>query len=86
MVILRKQVMVQWETAMPPGEHRHAELQDFQRLIEQLTADGQLARSDEEAIMAALVTGSAYASAKCALFRELQERVWRAELHLESRQ
>lgn len=60
------------------------ELADFQRLIDQLTADGRLARRDEEAILSALVAGEAFSTAKCALFRQLQERVWRAELYLDS--
>lgn len=69
-----------------PTEHDDAlqqDLADFQRLIDQLTADGCLARWDEEAILSALVAGDAYSTAKCALFRQLQERVWRAELYLE---
>ncbi|MEY3299700.1 MAG: hypothetical protein RLZZ597_2960 [Cyanobacteriota bacterium] len=60
------------------------ELSDFQRLIDHLTADGRLARRDEEAIFSALVAGESFSTAKCALFRQLQERVWRAELYLDS--
>lgn len=60
------------------------ELSDFQHLIEHLTADGRLARRDEEVILSALVAGESFSAAKCALFRQLQERVWQAELHLDS--
>jgi hypothetical protein len=60
------------------------DLGDFQRLIEQATADGYLARWDAETILAAMVKGKAYSVAKCALFRQLQERVWRAEIYLDT--
>ncbi|MBD2426794.1 hypothetical protein [Phormidium sp. FACHB-1136] len=66
------------------NDARQQELSDFQHLIEHLTADGRLARRDEEAILSALVAGEGFSTAKCALFRQLQERVWRAELYLDS--
>lgn len=59
------------------------ELADFQHLIDHLTADGRLARRDGEVILSALVSGEPFSTAKCALFRQLQERVWRAEIYLE---
>ena len=55
----------------------------FQHLIDQVTADGYLARQDGEVILSALVRGEGICSAKCALFRQLQERIWRAELYLD---
>lgn len=72
----------------PPGEADQEDalqrdISAFQRLIDQATANGYLARQDEEVILAALVRGEANRSAKCALFRQLQERVWRAELYLD---
>jgi hypothetical protein len=67
------------------GNNAHQrELSAFKHLIDHLTADGRLARRDEEAILSALVAGEAFSTAKCALFRQLQERVWRAELYLDS--
>ncbi|QQE63539.1 hypothetical protein GFS31_02060 [Leptolyngbya sp. BL0902] len=69
---------------MGGNDARQQELSDFQHLIEHLTADGRLARQDEEAILSALVAGEAFSTAKCALFRQLQERVWQAELYLDS--
>ncbi|HIK46562.1 MAG TPA: hypothetical protein IGR64_17050 [Leptolyngbyaceae cyanobacterium M65_K2018_010] len=83
MVISRETTVKGWMTAESQGEHPYEDLKNFQRLIDHLTADGRLARQDEDAIRAALVEGSAYSSEKCGLFRQLQERVWRAELHLE---
>ncbi|MFH7241828.1 MAG: hypothetical protein ACHWZW_03155 [Spirulina sp.] len=62
----------------------YGDLWAFQRLIDQATADGYLARWDAEAILAAMVKGQAYSAAKCALFRQLQERVWRAEIYLDT--
>lgn len=74
-------------------EDRHTEdrrgsdagdLRAFQRLIDQATADGYLARWDAETILAAMIKGQAFSAAKCALFRQLQERVWRAEIYLDT--
>ncbi|MEB3288402.1 MAG: hypothetical protein VKI82_00720 [Leptolyngbya sp.] len=64
-------------------EAHQRELADFQHLIDHLTADGRLARRDEEVILSALVAGESFSAGKCALFRQLQERVWRAEIYLE---
>lgn len=64
-------------------EARQRELTDFQSLIDHLTADGRLARRDEEVILSALVAGEPFSAGKCALFRQLQERVWRAEIFLD---
>jgi hypothetical protein len=60
------------------------DLRAFQRLIDQATADGYLARWDAETILAAMIKGQAFSAAKCALFRQLQERVWRAEIYLDT--
>ena len=59
------------------------ELQKLQLLIERSTATGTLDRQDEAAIMAVLAQPPRYSIEKCELFRQLQERVWQAELHLE---
>ncbi len=85
MVISQQQRLADWHGAGAQEVPYIQELQQLQRLIEQVTADGQLARWDQEVIVTALTDGSGYSSAKCGLFRQLQERVWRAELYLEPR-
>jgi hypothetical protein len=60
-----------------------SELEAFRRLIERATVTGWLTRRDEDVILASLVKTSRYARQKCELFRQLQERVWQAELYLE---
>jgi len=59
------------------------DLHRLQQLIERSTATGTLDRQAEAAIMAVLAQPPCYSIAKCGLFRQLQERVWQAELHLE---
>ncbi|TVP61377.1 MAG: hypothetical protein EA342_21035 [Leptolyngbya sp. LCM1.Bin17] len=59
------------------------DLSRFQGMIDRATATGRLTRQDEELIWAALVNGRQPAPEKCALFRQMQERVWQAELHLD---
>jgi hypothetical protein len=61
-----------------------SELKEFQRLIERATGTGWLTRQDEDVILAYLVKRTQYSREKCELFRQLQERVWQAELYLES--
>jgi hypothetical protein len=62
--------------------HQH-DLQKLEKLIERSTATGTLDRQAEAAIMAVLAQPPCYSTEKCGLFRQLQERVWQAELHLE---
>jgi hypothetical protein len=62
--------------------HRN-DLQRLQQLIERSTATGTLDRQAEAAIMAVLAQPPCYSIEKCGLFRQLQERVWQAELRLE---
>ncbi|NMF82914.1 hypothetical protein [Nodosilinea sp. P-1105] len=59
------------------------DLSRFQGIIDRATATGRLTRQDEDQILAALVNGRQPAPEKCALFRQMQERVWQAELHLD---
>jgi hypothetical protein len=59
------------------------DLQRLQQLIDRSTATGTLDRQAEAAIMAVLAQPPCYSIEKCGLFRQLQERVWQAELHLE---
>ena len=58
------------------------DLQKLQQLIVRSTSTGILDRQDESAILAALAKPPRYSIEKCELFRQLQERVWQAELHL----
>lgn len=69
-------------TAAPTVSHRD-DLRQLQRLIERSTATGILDRQDESAIWAALAKPPCYSIEKCELFRQLQERVWQAELRLD---
>lgn len=62
--------------------HTH-DLNQLQQLIERSTSTGRLDRQDEDAILAALARAPRYSVEKCELFRQLQERVWQAELHLD---
>lgn len=88
MATLGARPMDQWAGRQPHEPSHDTEVSHFRRLIHQSTADGWLARQDEDRILAALIQGSAdstHSTEKCALFRQLQERVWRAELYLEPR-
>ncbi len=58
-------------------------LHQLQQLIARSTATGILDRQDEAAILAALAKPPRYSPEKCEVFRQLQERVWQAELHLD---
>lgn len=69
-------------TATAIASHQD-DLHQLQRLIERSTATGSLDRQDEAAILAALAKPPRYSIEKCELFRQLQERVWQAELHLD---
>jgi hypothetical protein len=59
------------------------DLRRLKQLIERSTATGTLDRQDEAAIMVVLAQPPCYSTEKCGLFRQLQERVWQAELRLE---
>jgi hypothetical protein len=59
------------------------DLRQLQRLIARATATGRLDRQDEAAITTVLAQTPPYSVEKCELFRQLQERVWQAELHLD---
>ena len=59
------------------------DLQKLHQLIERSTMTGTLDRQAEAAIMAVLAQPPRYSIEKCGLFRQLQERVWQAELRLE---
>jgi hypothetical protein len=83
MVLAKERVIEERAMARSDGQGVSEEIQRFQQLIDQLTISGWLTRRDEEAILAALNDGLAFSSEKCAIFRQLQERVWRAEVHLE---
>jgi hypothetical protein len=69
-------------TALLKSSHQE-HLQQLQQLIERSTASGRLDRQDEATILAALAKTPAYSVEKCELFRQLQERVWQAELYLD---
>lgn len=59
------------------------EISQLHQLINQALVAGRLTRLDKETIWMALFKGSCFSAEKCGMFRQLQERVWQAELHLE---
>lgn len=60
-----------------------SDIRRLQQLIDRSTSTGFIDREDEAAIMAALARPPRYSIEKCELFRQLQERIWQGELHLD---
>lgn len=70
--------------ALYPPAMGNEQCDRVRRLIEHATLDGCLSRAEDEAIVAAMVASLPVAADTCGLYRALQERVWQAELTLES--
>lgn len=60
------------------------DLRRLQRLIERVIVQGSLSRQEEDEILSEVMEKTPPSVEKCQLYRELQERVWLAEVYLSS--
>lgn len=59
-------------------------VEQLQKLIEQVLADGILSRQEREEIFAAALGDNTISEKTVTLWRQIQEQIWRGEIQIES--